>query len=101
MAFGARTQGKIKVDKGCEKAILSEGSSLLATGITAVEGNFEQGNTISIVTAEGREIARGIANYSGEDTKKIMGAHTNELTAILGSKSYDEVIHRDNLVLLV
>ncbi len=101
LAFGARTQGIITVDKGCEKAILSGGSSVLAAGIKKVEGDFEHGNTISVMTMEGREIARGIANYNGRETKKIMGAHTNKLTEILGSKPYDEVIHRDNMVLLV
>jgi len=101
LAFGARTQGVITVDKGCENAILSGGSSILATGITAVTGDFDHGNTISVVTIEGREIARGIANYNGEDSRKIIGVHTNELAKILGSKPYDEVIHRDNMVLLV
>ncbi len=101
LAFGARTHGVITIDKGCEKAILSGGSSLLATGITAVDGDFEHGNTISVVTLEGREIARGIANYNGEDARKIIGVHTNGLVKILGSKPYDEVIHRDNMVLLV
>lgn len=101
LAFGARTQGVITIDKGCETAILSGGSSILAAGITAVTGEFDHGNTISVVTLEGREIARGIANYNGEETRKIMGVHTNELAKILGSKPYDEVIHRDNMVLLV
>ncbi len=101
LAFGARTQGVITIDKGCEKAILSGGSSVLAAGITGVEGDFEHGNTISIVTLEGREIARGIANYNGEEARKIMGAHTNRLAKILGSKPYDEVVHRDYMVLLV
>ena len=101
LAFGARTQGVITIDKGCETAILSGGSSLLAAGITAVTGDFDHGNTISVVTREGREIARGLANYTGEETRKIMGVHTNELARILGSKPYDEVIHRDNMVLLV
>ena len=101
LAFGARTQGVITVDKGCEKAVLSGGSSVLAAGITGVQGDFEHGNTISVVTTEGREIARGIANYNGEEARKIMGCHTNGLAQILGSKPYDEVIHRDNMVLLV
>lgn len=101
IAFGARTQGVLTVDKGCEQALLSGGSSLLAAGVTLVRGDFEHGNTISVVTMEGREIARGIANYNGTDTRKIMGAHTNEIVSILGSKPYDEVIHRDNMVLLV
>jgi glutamate 5-kinase len=100
LAFGARIRGAVTVDAGCEQAIL-KGASLLAAGITAVDGGFEHGNTIRIVTAEGREIARGIANYNAADTRRIMGAHTNEIAAILGSKPYDEVIHRDNMVLLV
>ena len=62
---------------------------------------FEPGNTVRILTAEGREIARGIANYNAAEARRIMGAHTNEIAAILGDKPYDEVIHRDNLVLLV
>jgi glutamate 5-kinase len=66
-----------------------------------VEGGFEHGNTVRIVTAEGREIARGIANYSATETRLIMGAHTNEIASILGGKPYDEVVHRDNMVLLV
>lgn len=101
LAFGARVHGSVTVDKGCEKAILKGGSSLLAAGIKAVDGNFEHGNTIRILTAEGREIARGIANYNAAEARRIMGAHTNEIAAILGDKPYDEVIHRDNLVLLV
>jgi glutamate 5-kinase len=101
LAFGARIEGVLTVDKGCEKALLSGGSSLLAAGITAVTGDFEHGNTISVVTLEGREVARGIANYNGIETRKIMGFHTNEIAAILGLKPYDEVVHRDNMVLLV
>ena len=101
LAFGARIQGVLTVDKGCEQALLSGGSSLLAAGITAVTGEFEHGNTISVVASQGREIARGIANYSGTETRKIMGLHTNEINAILGAKPYDEIIHRDNMVLLV
>jgi glutamate 5-kinase len=100
LAFGARVLGSVTVDNGAEKALLG-GSSLLAAGIRAVEGKFEHGNTIRIVTAEGRELARGLANYSADDCRKIMGAHTNDITSVLGYKPYDEVIHRDNMVLLV
>ncbi|VBB07881.1 glutamate/acetylglutamate kinase [Lucifera butyrica] len=101
LAFGSRIYGAVTIDKGCERALLEDGSSLLAAGITAVEGCFKQGNTIRIKTLAGREIARGLANYSAEDTKKVMGRHTSEITYILGSKPYDEVIHRDNMVLLI
>ncbi len=101
LAFGARIRGKVTIDKGCEQAILAGGSSLLAAGIKKVNGDFEHGSTISITTLEGREIARGLANYAVEEVQKIMGAHTNEIAAILGCKPYDEVVHRDNMVLLI
>ena len=100
LAFGARIKGRLTVDKGCAQALMSNGSSLLAAGIKAVEGNFEQGSTVSILNQEGWEIARGLANYNTEDARKIMGAHTHEITKILGHKPYDEVVHRDNMVLL-
>jgi glutamate 5-kinase len=100
LAFGARVRGAVTVDKGCEKAIL-KGASLLAAGIKAVDGEFESGNTIRINTDEGREIARGIANYSAGEIRRIIGVHTNQIADILGGKPYDEVIHRDNLALLV
>jgi glutamate 5-kinase len=101
LAFGARIHGTVMVDKGCEAALLEGGSSLLAAGIQAVDGDFEHGNTVRIITVEGREIARGIANYCVEDTCKIMGIHTPDIANILGYKPYDEVIHRDNMVILV
>lgn len=101
LAFGSRLYGSVMVDQGCERALVKEGSSLLAAGITAVEGEFEPGNTIRVLTREGREIARGLANYAAQDVEKIKGCHTNEIADILGSKPYDEVIHRDNMVLLV
>lgn len=101
LAFGARIHGSVFIDAGCEKAIAIKGSSLLSAGITSVDGNFEQGNTIRLISADGREIARGITNYNSNDIKKIMGRHTNEISGILGSKPYDEVIHRDNMVVLI
>ncbi len=100
LAFGARIKGRLKVDKGCAQALLSNGSSLLAAGVKEVDGNFEQGSTVSILNPEGWEIARGLVNYSTDDVRKIMGAHTHEIAEILGHKPYDEVVHRDNLVLL-
>ena len=100
LAFGARIRGRLTVDKGCSQALLTSGSSLLAAGIKAVEGNFEQGSTVSIVNQEGWEIARGLANYNIDDLRRIMGLHTHEIAGILGHKLYDEVVHRDNMVLL-
>lgn len=100
LAFGARIHGSVIVDAGCEQA-LAAGSSLLAAGIKQVEGEFEQGKTIRILSLSGREIARGLANYNAEETRRIMGLHTNEIAEVLGHKPYDEVVHRDNMTLLV
>ena len=101
LAFGARLRGSVKVDKGCETAIITGGSSLLPAGIVAVAGSFEQGCSISILTAEGREIARGISSYNADEVRKIAGAKTQEIAERLGHKPYDEVVHRDNMVVLV
>ena len=100
LAFGARIKGRLIVDRGCAQALQNSGSSLLAAGVKSVEGSFEQGNTVSIVNQDGWEIARGLANYNAADAVKIMGAHTHEIAGILGYKPYDEVVHRDNMVLL-
>lgn len=101
LAFGARIRGAVIVDKGCEQAIITTGSSLLPAGITTVDGDFEQGSTIRILTAEGREIARGVVNYGADDVRKIAGVQTQDIIEKLGSKLYDEIIHRDNMVVLV
>lgn len=101
LAFGARIRGSVFVDKGCEQAIVTTGSSLLPAGITEVDGEFEQGSTIRVLSSEGREIARGVVNYGSDDVRKIAGVQTQDIIEKLGSKLYDEVIHRDNMVVLV
>ena len=101
LAFGARLAGKIVVDDGCAKAVRKAGGcSILPAGITDVEGEFEAGNTISVVNKAGHELARGLSNYSSEDLDLIKGAKTSEIENILGHKHFDEVIHRDDLVIL-
>ena len=101
LAFGARIMGKLIVDDGCACAIHKAGGcSILPAGITEVEGCFEAGNTISVVDKAGREIARGLTNYSFDELCKIKGVKTLEIEEILGHKHFDEVIHRDNLVIL-
>ena len=111
LAFGARIMGKIVVDDGCVKAIKKAGGcsilpagaggcSILPAGITAVEGSFEAGNTISVVTQDGFELARGLCHYSSDDLAQIKGCKTSEIEKILGHKNFDEVIHRDDLVIL-
>jgi glutamate 5-kinase len=99
IAFGSGIQGKITVDAGAQKAVVDDGKSLLPIGITAVEGNFEVGNVVSIHGPSGGEFARGIVNYASWEIEKIKGKNTSEILGILGHKDYDEVIHRDNLAI--
>jgi glutamate 5-kinase len=94
-------EGSLTVDSGCEKSIVEKGRSLLPAGVTQVDGTFAAGEAVRVLSAEGREIARGVVNYNSEDLIKIKGKRSEEIAAILGSKPYDEAIHRDNLALLV
>jgi glutamate 5-kinase len=96
---GGRAPGCASVDDGAAQA-LRHGGSLLPVGMTAVEGAFERGDTIQVMNAAGREIARGIANYSSGDLVRICGRRSVEIEAILGYTYGDEVIHRNDLVLL-
>lgn len=100
IAFGLPLSGKIKIDEGAKKAISKRGKSLLPSGIIEVKGEFSTGDGVSILDEENREFARGIVSYSSSEVDKIKGKKTQEIEKILGYKDYDEVIHRDNLVIL-
>lgn len=101
LAFGADIKGSIVVDNGCTKAIHKAGGcSILPAGITAVVGSFEPGSTISVVEQNGHELARGLTHYSSQELDLIKGCKTSEIEGKLGHKHYDEVIHRDDLVIL-
>lgn len=101
IAFGAMIMGKIVVDSGCVKAIAKAGGcSILPAGIVSVEGEFEAGSTVSVVDANNHELARGLTHYSSGELAMIKGTNTAEIETILGHKNYDEVIHRDDLVIL-
>jgi glutamate 5-kinase len=99
IAFSSSICGKIYIDEGATRALVKQGKSLLPSGITSVEGSFDIGNTVAIVGADGMEIARGIVSYSSDEIKRIKGAQTKDISRILGHKDYDEVVHRNNLVL--
>jgi glutamate 5-kinase len=101
LAGAVRPTGRIVLDEGAVQAVLQRGKSLLARGITQVTGPFSKGNIVRIVTPDGRTIAHGVSNYGHEELKRIKGLKSSEFTAVLGRKSHDEVIHRDNLVLTV
>ncbi len=100
IAYSPRMKGAVWVDRGAYEALVKRGASLLASGIIGVEGRFEFGDTIRCLDEEGREFARGLTNYSSGEIRKIMGHRTSEIESILGYRYYDEVIHRDNLVIL-
>ena len=101
LAFGSRIEGSLLVDTGCAKAIRRPGgSSILPAGITAVTGEFEAGHTVSVRDEAGNELARGLSHYSSQELERIKGHKSSEIVSILGEKTYDEVIHRDDLVIL-
>ncbi|MGH8532749.1 MAG: PUA domain-containing protein, partial [Gammaproteobacteria bacterium] len=82
------------------RVLLKAGRSLLAVGVTAVEGDFGRGELVSCVDPEGREIARGLINYSAQETARIRGQASDRIEAVLGYVDEPELIHRDNLVVL-
>lgn len=99
IAFGSRIRGSMVVNEGARKMLTEKGKSLLAVGITDCEGAFDVGDLVAVVDDSGRRVARGITNYSAQDIRLIKGKQSSKIEEILGHKDYDEVIHRDNLVL--
>ena len=91
-------KGRLVLDAGARRAVEQQGKSLLAIGIVRVEGNFAKGEVVSLVDDQGDEFARGLTNYDTVGAKAIAGKRTDEIARELGSIPYDEVIHRDNLV---
>jgi glutamate 5-kinase len=89
----------LTVDAGAARA-LRKGSSLLPVGVQAVSGAFNSGDTVKVLDPSGSEIARGLVNYSAADLARIAGKQSGEIETILGSDDTDEVIHRNNLVLI-
>jgi glutamate 5-kinase len=100
IAYGAKPAGKLIVDAGAVRAMVSQGKSLLPAGITAVEGDFDAGDTVSVYDDQAHEIARGLAAYGASDLRKIQRLQSAAIEATLGFKSLDEAIHRDDLVVL-
>jgi glutamate 5-kinase len=100
LADHLKPAGRIVLDAGAVKAVLADGKSLLAIGATAVEGHFERGEVVSVVSGDGREIARGLVNYGAAETARILRKSSAEIEAVLGYVAEPELIHRDNLVVL-
>jgi glutamate 5-kinase len=100
LADHVRTAGRVRVDAGAARALLREGKSLLPIGVVACEGAFERGEVVACIDPDGREIARGLVNYSLSETQRILRKPSSEIEAILGYVDEPELIHRNNLVLL-
>ena len=97
IGYATNIRGQLIVNQGAKKAILEQCSSLLPIGILNVINDFKQGEVVSICDEDNVEIARGMVNYSSEECRKIVGAHSDNIEAILGYKNYDAVITRDNI----
>lgn len=100
MAFATNPTGSIIIDNGAEKALVNRNKSLLSKGITSIDGTFQEGEVVSILNSKKEEIAHGITNYNSMEIDLIKGLDSNIIEDKLGYKNYDEVIHKNNLVIL-
>lgn len=100
IGYNIKPKGVLRIDSGAAKAILTKGKSLLPGGIIDVEGAFGIGDAVEVIDAGNFRVAVGLVNYTSSDIQKIMGCKTDQISECLGEKSYDEVIHRDNLTVL-
>ncbi len=101
IAYTLEPKGEIAIDRGAANAVLNNGKSLLPSGITAVIGKFNAGDPVVFTNPDQASIGIGLVNYGAEDIRKIMGFNTHQISERLGEKPYDEVIHRDNLVITI
>jgi glutamate 5-kinase len=101
IAVGSAATGWVAVDEGAAEALLRRGKSLLPSGVMKIEGSFKVGDVIGVKNASGVEIARGISNYDQDDAVRIMGKRTGDIEKILGHRNYEELIHRNNMAILL
>ncbi|GIX27104.1 MAG: glutamate 5-kinase [Burkholderiales bacterium] len=100
LADHLQVRGRLMLDAGAVKVLLEQGKSLLPIGVVDAVGDFDRGEVVACIAPDGREVARGLVNYSAEETRKILRRPSHEIEAILGYVDEPELIHRDNLVLL-
>jgi glutamate 5-kinase len=101
LGYTAQTKGRLLVDAGARQAVENKGRSLLPIGVTAVTGSFGKGDIVALVDPAGVEFARGLTNYSAADAGKICGLRTEQIAHVLGKLPYEEIVHRDNMVVIV
>jgi glutamate 5-kinase len=100
IAFNLKPKGDVIVDEGAKKAIVQKGKSLLPSGVVKVRGVFDRGDAVSCLGPRGKEFARGLVNYNVSELEKIKGLRSEKIEKMLGYKYSDEVVHRDDLVVL-
>ena len=100
MRFSLRARGTVLCDDGARRAVQQMGKSLLASGVTGCQGNFEKGDLVTLAGGDGREFARGLAEFGAGEVRKIMGMRSSEIEKVLGKGVTGVVVHRDNLVLV-
>jgi glutamate 5-kinase len=100
IAFAVPPQGRLTVDAGAKKALTERGKSLLPSGLVEVDGEFQAGEVVALAELDGKEFARGLVNYDASELRRIRGSRTADIEKTLGYKRVDEVVHRDNLVVL-
>ena len=100
MLSGLSTKGKLVVDSGAALALKKQNRSLLAAGITQIEGDFQRGDIVNIYDHQGSRLGCGITNYSSSDIEIIKGAHSRKIATLLGHDYGSEVVHRNNLVVM-
>lgn len=100
IGYALKAKGEIVVDDGAKRALMAQGKSLLPSGVLDVSGSFRFGDAVYCVDATSHRFAQGLVNYSAAELKAIRGQHTSTIETMLGYRASDEVIHRDNLVLL-
>lgn len=100
IAYNLRPAGDVVVDAGAQEALVQKGKSLLPSGLKEIRGAFGPGECVRCLDLQGREFARGLVNYSAHELNQIKGLHTSKIEKVLGYKAYDEIIHRDDLVVL-
>lgn len=100
LASQLQLHGRLVLDEGAVRVLREQGRSLLPVGVTAVDGDFDRGEVVSCFGPDGKEVARGLVNYSAEEARKIMRQPSDRIEELLGYVDEPELIHRDNLVLV-
>ncbi|MCS7254805.1 MAG: glutamate 5-kinase [Armatimonadota bacterium] len=100
LAYAPKTRGRIVVNEGAMLQILHHGKSLLPAGVIAVEGKFDAGDVVALTDEHGRIFAKGMVAYNSDELRRVAGLHTSKIESVLGYKPSDEVVHRNNLVIV-